>query len=509
MSFDLDQLRLDIPDDSLTRPEGVSRFWRVAAVLLLAASGVLGWLYLNAPAETERAVAVNVHTVAPLARQQARAFTAGGWVEPAWPHPTVVSAVVEGRVDMLYVIQGQQVSAGETIATLYSDLYRHEEAAAQARVAAARADLQAARAVLAKLRAGPRPEEIEEATAEVAAARARLKLLESGFRDEAILSAKARLAAAQSRRDYLQRLAERNSRLETAGIVSANQAEHTRQEAEEAARHVEELESELQLLEAGLRAEEIEEAAARVTAAEARLALLRAGTRSEEIDEAVQHVSTLQSRLDAAEAEHAAARTRTEHTTVTAPFDGVVLDILAPEGATLHERERGIVRMYDPGQMQVRVDVRQQNAGLLRIGQACTITLEARAGRPYTGRLVTIDPVGNLARDTVRVRIALAEPDHYLRTDLTVTVDFLEQAHDDTEDPPLVVPRSAIVRRDGADHVFIIRGGKARLTAVEIGEDTAVGAVVLGGLEAGEIVATSALPMLDDGTPVRIPQETP
>jgi RND family efflux transporter MFP subunit len=212
--------------------------------------------------------------------------------------------------------------------------------------------------------------------------------------------------------------------------------------------------------------------------------------------------------LDAAEAELAAARRDVSYCLVKAPHDGVVLDIVSPQGSWLHGEKRSIVRLYDPRQMQARVDVRQENAASLALGQPCSVKLESRKGRPYDGRVVRIDPQGNLARDTVRVHVAIDGPDEMLRLDLTVTVDFLAREAPPGESPPMVPP-AAVTNRDGQACVFVLRGGVARLVAVQLGEETVGGIIVLSGVAVGEIVAAGNLAMLADGTSVRLVEDTP
>ncbi|MBK8207028.1 MAG: efflux RND transporter periplasmic adaptor subunit [Planctomycetes bacterium] len=506
MAFDLDQLRLDIPTESPGPPAGVRSVWRATAIMLFTAClALIAWSFF-VPRTDSGAVVVPVHVVAPLTATDLTAFTAGGWVEPAWPSPTVVSAVVDGRLDTLHVVEGQSVVKGEVIATLYNQVYRDSAAAAEARVAAMEAEVEALQAALARLRAGTRLEEIAVAQAELRTAQAQLKLMEAGYREEEVAQLQAQLEATRVRAAFLARQAER-SQVDVDKTVTRAVADRDRSAANEALADVRGLEARLKWLQAGHRPEEVDESRAAVSALEARLKLLQAGTRAEELTEAEARLDAASARLEVAEADHAAAQRAVSYCLVKAPHDGIVLDILAPQGSWLHGEKRSIVRLYDPQQMQARVDVRQENATSLEIGQPCSVKLESRKGRPYGGRLLRIDPQGNLARDTVRVHVAIEEPDAMLRLDLTVTVDFLEREAS-RDEAPLVLPPAAVTKRDGANCVFVVRGGVAHLTVVQLGPEAAGGTTVLGGVTAGEIVATGNLALLADGTPVRLKEET-
>jgi HlyD family secretion protein len=86
-----------------------------------------------------------------------------------------------GRIQRLLVQEGQRVQAGELVAEL--DPVRYEAAVAQAK-----AQVAAQREVLARLLAGSRPEEIQEARARVKAAEAALRDAEPTHRRTKILA---------------------------------------------------------------------------------------------------------------------------------------------------------------------------------------------------------------------------------------------------------------------------------------------------------------------------------
>ncbi|MCC7509470.1 MAG: efflux RND transporter periplasmic adaptor subunit [Planctomycetes bacterium] len=506
MAFDLDQLRLDIPPEEYSSAGGVRPFWRAAALALLAACvGLAAW-HVIAPAPDTGAVMVPVQVVAPQPGSELTAFTAGGWVEPAWPCPVIISAELDGRLDKLEVVEGQTLKQGDLIAVLNNLPHRQELLAADAAVAEAEANVEAAEAALARLRAGARPEEVEVANAELQHAQSQLALLEAGYRAEEVAVAAANLRAARASAEQLQREADRTANLSRQQLLAPSIADRDRAAAEASQARTAALEAEYARMSAGPRPQEIAQARAAVQVAQARLALVQAGFRAEEKTEASAVLDATQAVLEAAEARQAAAKRDVGFCMVRAPFAGVVLDVVSAQGSWLHGEKRGIVRMYDPARMQARVDVRQENAALLVTGRACLVKLESRKDRPYAGRVTRMDPQGNLARDTVRVRVEITEPDELLRIDLTVTVDFLVPEAEPAK-RPLVVPAAAVIQRDGRYHVFAVRGGQAHLLSPELGAQTPTGYVVVSGLEAGEVVATGNLAMLSEGTVVRIEGE--
>lgn len=254
-------------------------------------------------------------------------------------------------------------------------------------------------------------------------------------------------------------------------------------------------------MKAGYREVDVEEARKELAESQRKLELLQAGTRAEDIQHAVSVHAAAKAELEAAEAAMELSDWRIDQCNVESPRTGRILEVLAPQGTVLADKAMALFTLYDPAAMQCRVDVRQEQAASLFVGQRCTIKLAARKGRPYTGRVIRIAPQANLARDTVRAIVIIAEPDESLRKDMTVTVDFHPKLEvEEDEELPLVLPPAAIHMRDGKSYVFLIRDGTATLREVELGEKTSNGFVVDSGVVQGDMVAVTALELLTDGT---------
>jgi multidrug resistance efflux pump len=101
--------------------------------------------------------------------------------------PTEVSSRVEGRVQTIFVREGDPVKKGQILISLESGPEIDSARAKQA-------DARQALAALREIEAGPRPEDIARQEAAVAAAQANLDLLLAGPRREDIAQARSRLA---------------------------------------------------------------------------------------------------------------------------------------------------------------------------------------------------------------------------------------------------------------------------------------------------------------------------
>jgi HlyD family secretion protein len=194
------------------------------------------------------------------------------------------------------------------------------------------------------------------AEAQVAAARAFLRELETGFRVEEISQSRSALTAAEQNLANVRRDFERTSRLYDGGAVSRQALDHRATALELAQTEYDRAREQLQILETGPRAERIAAQRAVVAQAEAAVAQIDAN-----LNNAV----------------------------IAAPFDGLV---------TVRHREPGevvqpgapVLTIINPEDRWVRIYVRQDHVGRVKIGQTATITADSYPDRDYSGRVVFI-----------------------------------------------------------------------------------------------------------------------
>lgn len=439
-SIALETLRVDRPDDDgVHQRHGVTR-WRVVALVLGIMLVMLVGIIVSGVASAEAPVPVQTALVTYGGQTtQAASFSAGGWVEPAFPYPVAVSPLVSGRIESLLVVKGQDVSKDKPLAILSKQSY-------EAELALATREHALAEARLAKLLAGFRREDIEQARAELGAAQA-----EAGFRAE---------------------VARRSAELFDAGAVSREAME--RDQAEN------------------------KTAAARLTISEHELCRRETGYRPQDIDEARAEVERARAAMNV-------AQLRLNQTDILCPVSGKVFDVMLGQGDAVAAHESVILTIYDPAAMQVRVDVRQTNLDSISEGQSARIRTDARPQQPYKGRVLRLDPRANLARDTVRVIVSIDDADGMLYTDMTAAVEFLaaERKETNTSKDELIVPVAAVMEGDQDQSVYVFREGHAVRVTVELGTKREHVYVVTSGLKSGDRVIVAGLDELEDGARVR------
>ncbi|MCP4377950.1 MAG: efflux RND transporter periplasmic adaptor subunit [bacterium] len=426
----------------LTIPESPQRpgrkLWKTA--LLCALCLVIGFAVSYGWQGYMRLETLKVDTVLvqTASSSQARQFTAGGWIEVARPAwPLVVSSRISERIDTLVVRQGQTLKSGQVIATLYDKDIR-------TRLALTQAEVDAADKGLDKLKAGYRKEDIDAAAARL---------------DESVEI--ERIAKA----NY-----ERSKALPT-GAISVETLDNDLSTFKKASAVTAQLRAEHTKMKAGYRTEDIAIAQAKLTAAQSRAKLIER---------------------------------ELSYCTITAPESDRplrVLKVFHRIGEWINAaKAHGLISLYDPREMQVRVDVTQANIRSIAVGKPVIVVTEANPERRYSGTVLRAEPLAELAKNTVTVRVKINDPDEMLFPEMVARITFLSEAPTSKPaDSAVLIPTIALLVDNGKDYVFVLDTGRVRKQNVTTGGVTGAQTRIIGGLQSGQRVIISHLASLKPG----------
>jgi HlyD family secretion protein len=211
-------------------------------------------------------------------------------------------------------------------------------------------------------------------------------------------------------------------------------------------------------------------------------------------------------------AERARTRDQLSKTAITAPIDGVVTRLDVEEGEMVVmgvQNQPGTILMTISDLSALDAEVKVAEADVLRLTttQAATITLDALAGRQFSGRVVEIGASalpqtgGQATAREFRVKVRLDGDVSELRPGLTCDAEILTAERRDV----LVVPLQAVVERDGRRGVFVIDNGVATFAPVTTGIIGGLQIEIDGVSEGVEVVSGpfQVLRELVAGTPVK------
>lgn len=358
----------------------VARSRRFTLLLPLAILAGFGLLFLILfrdrllPATSVRvtpAIAVEEKATAasPAAAKSGRMlFQASGWIEPD-PLPTRATALTDGVVEQVMVLEGQSVKKGDLLAILVD------------------AD--------AKL-------EVAEATAELEMAKAEFEAhcTDTQIILEQMEAEKAGQAADQANADEA---AERLRRFEQA-VSSAVELERINARFENARRQ------------------------AALIARRAKITEM-----THQLTKVAYEAAAMLAKIHVAEAALEKAQLALSRTKITAPSDSRVLRLTAAPGQKKmlimeDEDSSTIAVLYDPAHLQVRVDVPLADAAGLSVGQKAKIRCNLLPDQVFEGEVTRITGEADLQRNTLQAKVRITAPDDRLRPEMLCRVEFLDTA---------------------------------------------------------------------------------
>lgn len=296
-------------------------------------------------------------------------FQASGWIEPD-PLPVKATALTDGIVEEVHVLEGGLVKKGDLLATLIGADHRIER------------DLMAAK--LAEMKA----------MFDAHCVGTQIQIRKMDIQKAALAVAEANAAEAENKLTRYEKLSE--------GAITVDERiavrfDHTR-------------------------------SLAQVDAEKARI-----GEIAENLNQIAYEMLALQARIKGAEGELEKAELAYSRTRITAPADGRVLALMAAPGQKKmvgmdEEDSATIAVLFDPAHLQVRVDVPLGDAAGLSVGQRARIRCNLLPDEIFEGEVTRIEGAADLQRNTLQAKVRIESPDDKLRPEMLCRVEFLETA---------------------------------------------------------------------------------
>ena len=178
--------------------------------------------------------------------------------------------------------------------------------------------------------------------------------------------------------------------------------------------------------------------------------------------------------------------------TLYSPASGIVMAKSIVRGQAF-EPGQTLYTIADLSEVWVEAELREADAGAVRIGSGADLDLAAYPGRTFKGRVDYVYSTLDTAARTVRARIVVANQQALLKPGMYATVRLSTPSR-----VALTVPTSAVIRTGERSIVFVDMGnGDVVPTDVEIGAVAGDITEILAGLELGQRVVSSAQFLLD------------
>ena len=172
---------------------------------------------------------------------------------------------------------------------------------------------------------------------------------------------------------------------------------------------------------------------------------------------------------------------------LAAPFDGVVVDAKAVPGE-MAGPEKPLFSIADTSRMWLLIDVYESDLGRLESGQKVFFKVEGLAGQRFPGRIVALGSEVDDRTRTAKVYADVKNVRGLLRANMFGRAEIFVRPPEEK----LLVPKEA-VQNDGDCMLVFVTPSRDKFIPrkVEIGAVYEGGYEILGGLAAGEKVATT------------------
>ncbi len=174
------------------------------------------------------------------------------------------------------------------------------------------------------------------------------------------------------------------------------------------------------------------------------------------------------------------------HSTLTAPFAGVITHLKAAPGETVGADDELMI-VTDLSTVWVQADVYEKDIHSVREGQQAEVTVASYPGRVFSGRITYVGDVLDPSTRTAKVRVEAPNTEDLLKLEMFATVAIPTPARRSS----LAIPANAVQNVDGSPVAFVkTAGDRFERRAVRLGQRFGDWVEVAEGLNAGDTVVT-------------------
>jgi HlyD family secretion protein len=190
--------------------------------------------------------------------------------------------------------------------------------------------------------------------------------------------------------------------------------------------------------------------------------------------------------LAQAEAALRRARELQRDATLHAPVSGFIVERNYDPGAI--PGDRPIVVVADIRELKLEAGVSELEAGRLKTGLPALVTVQAKPGATFSAQLAALAPEVDPRNRHFRIEVRVPNPDGELLAGMYASARLVL----DSASGAIVVPREAVVSRDGQRVALKVTGDKVTPVTVAEGLSDGKQVQIVSGLSAGDTVLADA-----------------
>ena len=240
------------------------------------------------------------------------------------------------------------------------------------------------------------------------------------------------------------------------------------------------------------------------------------GISESEHDQAKYQFESATARLESMKADIALAQARLreaeqlkENMFIRAPFDGTVIskdaevgESILPGGMGEASGRGSAVTIADLEHLEVDCDVKEDYISRVVTDQTAEVAVDAVPGKRYRGVVRKIIPMGDRARATIKVKVAITDVDERLFPEMSATVYFLPSSDEKVEvneNPRMFCSEDAVVENEQGSVVWTVdKNSHVHPQPVKVGNRKDGRIEILGGLEGTERIVVKPKELTPD-----------
>jgi RND family efflux transporter MFP subunit len=229
-------------------------------------------------------------------------------------------------------------------------------------------------------------------------------------------------------------------------------------------------------------------------------------------------LGTAKAALDEGLVAIAEANLRLERMTVKSESDGIVMSRMVAPGSKLmlgmdNPHSAHVAHVYDPTQLQVRVDVPLADAASVGLGQEAIVIVDILPDIEFKGILTRIVHTADIGKNTIQVKVAITAPSPMIKPDMLARVKFLAKASAIPSSAArgsglsVWIPRTAVAENGTSKMAWVLNASATHITSreIEIAREREDGWVeVTNGLNPGDALVAQPSADLVSGMRVRV-----
>ena len=222
----------------------------------------------------------------------------------------------------------------------------------------------------------------------------------------------------------------------------------------------------------------------------------------------------IESKLEQAKAAESIARQQLSHTTLIAPYAGVIASKDAEMGTYVLPGQP-ILKLANVAQVHVKVSVPESEISHIHVGDKASISVAALGGVTFSGKITEKGIDANPISHTYDVKVLIANSQGKLLPGMVCDTKVFTSGHSSTfltrnatqadsdNAPYIVIPANCIeLDVDNSRFVWTVVDGKAHQQPVQVGEFKGDGITILSGIKPGDKVIVNGQQKVSEGMKV-------